>query len=134
MKKVWVFASESDKNINIAIQKKKWAYKKSQKSHGGITIGDYIFLYSKESNDVMCAGIVKTLPSIGEPIYIWPEENWDYFSFTKIVGTKRVPLEEVKNILGVEGNMSLKCKIRFPNAAADLTARNALQIISRMKR
>ena len=66
MKKVWMFSSENDKNIKIGIQKKKWAYKKSTKTHGNILIGDYIILYSKESKDIMCIGMVKSINPIGK--------------------------------------------------------------------
>ena len=105
MKKVWMFSSENDKNIKIGIRKRRWAYKKSTKTHGGLLIGDYIMLYSKESKNIMCIGLVKSMPVIGKPIYIWEEECWDSFTFD-IKEKKIIPLEKAKNILGIEENMS----------------------------
>ena len=127
MKKVWVFSSETDKNIKIGMRRKKWAYNKSTKTHGGIDIGDYILLYSKESQMIMCVGMIKTLPKIGKPISIWGSEHWDSFSFD-IKRKKPIHINDIKNKFNID-DMSKFGKLLFSNAASDFTARQALQII-----
>ncbi len=132
MKKVWVFSSENDKNVSVGIQRKKWAYKQSANSHGDITIGDYILLYSKESKNVMCVGTIRSLPRIGEPSNAWKDEvHWDWFTFI-IKSTKRISLTAIKDKLGIEGNMGHYCKLLLPNAPSSLSARDAITI-SKMK-
>lgn len=126
MKKVWVFSSEDDKNIRIGINRRKWGYNKSTKTHGGIEIGDYILLYSKESNQILCVATVRTNPKTGESIYFKGKEVWDWFSFD-IKKKTNIFLNQISEKFDID-NVNRFCRLYLPNTPSKLTARQALQI------
>ena len=126
MKKVWVFSSEDDKNVKIGINRRKWGYNKSAKSHGGIETGDYVLLYSKESKRILCVATVRTLPKIGEAVYFNDKEVWDWFSLD-IKSKPNVLIENIKTKFNIS-NATKFCRLYLPNSPSQLTARQALQI------
>ena len=130
MKKVWVFSSETDRNAKIGINRKKWGYNKSAKSHGGIEVGDYVLIYSKESKKILCVATVRTPPKIGDHIYFKAPSLtylvWDWFSLD-IKKKINVPLESLKRKFSID-NATKFCRLYLPNSPSQLTARQALQI------
>jgi hypothetical protein len=134
--KVYVQASNTDKDVQIALTQLEWAFKNATRTHDDIGPGQLILLYTSESQEIRAVGVITSFPDMNRVCKDAPWAGTWYHPFTfKVIAQGAVGLKVLAGLPSLVesgGQFSSATVPHIENAPAKLTQLDILAITEAM--